>query len=87
LIKREGISSLKTNLKVMTMTINHAGALKKEYFIAYMNLIMNAFECSVEEAKDRTFERLFRLRESEMGQETYAQFLLAYRDLIKHSNE
>ncbi|WHY32406.1 hypothetical protein QNH44_15395 [Cytobacillus firmus] len=69
------------------MTINHAGALKKEYFISYMKLIMNAFGCSVEEAKDKTFERLFRLREIEMGQETYEQFFLAYRDLIKHSND
>ncbi|KML36857.1 MULTISPECIES: hypothetical protein [Cytobacillus] len=69
------------------MTINHAGALKKEYFISYMKLIMNAFGCSVEEAKDKTFERLFRLREIEMGQETYEQFILAYRDLIKHSND
>ncbi|UOE53711.1 hypothetical protein LIT38_16465 [Bacillus sp. CMF12] len=69
------------------MTINHAGALKKEYFISYMKLLMNAFGCSVEEAKDRTFERLFRLRESEMGKETYTQFLLAYRDLLNHSND
>ncbi|EFV76814.1 hypothetical protein HMPREF1013_03002 [Bacillus sp. 2_A_57_CT2] len=52
-----------------------------------MKLLMNAFGCSVEEAKDRTFERLFRLRESEMGQETYTQFLLAYRDLMKHPND
>jgi hypothetical protein len=32
------------------MVINHAGALRPEYFIAYINLIMNAFECSVEQA-------------------------------------
>ncbi|MGV3263630.1 hypothetical protein [Cytobacillus oceanisediminis] len=69
------------------MTINHAGSLKKEYFISYMKLIRNAFGCSVEEAKDKTFERLFRLQESEMGQETYTQFLLAYRDLLNHPND
>ncbi|EWG11210.1 hypothetical protein [Cytobacillus firmus] len=69
------------------MTINHAGVLKKEYFISYMKLIMNAFGCSVEEAKDKTFERLFRFQESEMGQETYTQFLLAYRELLNHSND
>lgn len=69
------------------MTINHAGALKKEYFISYIKLIMNAFGCSVEEAKDKTFERLFRLREIEMGKETYEQFILAYRDLIKHPTD
>lgn len=68
------------------MTINHAGSLKKEYFISYMKLIMNAFGCSVEEAKDKTFERLFRLQEIEMGQETYEQFILAYRELLNYSN-
>ncbi|MBG9585971.1 hypothetical protein [Cytobacillus firmus] len=68
------------------MTINHAGSLKKEYFISYMKLIMNAFGCSVEEAKDKTFERMFRLREIEMGQETYTQFILAYRELLNHAN-
>lgn len=41
------------------MTINHAGALKKEYFISYMKLIMNAFGCSVEEAKDKRLKGCF----------------------------
>ncbi|MEK4282032.1 MULTISPECIES: hypothetical protein [unclassified Cytobacillus] len=35
------------------MTINNAGALKNEYFIAYMKLIMNAFDCSVEKAIEK----------------------------------
>ncbi|MBT2756807.1 hypothetical protein J7E71_12680 [Mesobacillus foraminis] len=63
------------------MVINHAGALKKEYFLSYMKLIMNAYGCTVEEAKEQTFKRLFRLQENEMGTETYGQFLLAYEDL------
>ena len=69
------------------MTINHAGTLKKEYFISYMNLIMNAFGCSIEEAKERTFERLFRLKENDMGQETFSQFLLAYQELMNQNND
>ncbi|MCJ8007162.1 hypothetical protein ACFFF5_06610 [Lederbergia wuyishanensis] len=63
------------------MVINHGGSLKKEYFISYMKLIMNAFGCTVEEAKDKTFERLFRFQENEMGQQTYNQFLLAYQEI------
>lgn len=69
------------------MTINHAGTLKKEYFMSYMNLIMNAFGCSIDEAKEKTFERLFRLKENDMGQETFTQFLLAYQELKIQSND
>lgn len=69
------------------MTINHAGTLKKEYFMSYMNLIMNAFGCSFDEAKEKTFERLFRLKENDMGQETFTQFLLAYHELKNQSND
>ncbi|CAG9623620.1 hypothetical protein [Sutcliffiella rhizosphaerae] len=69
------------------MTINHAGSLEKEYFISYMKLVMNAFGCSIEEAKDKTFERLFHFRENEMGHETYTQFLLAYQELTKLVND
>ncbi|UAL53027.1 hypothetical protein LIT32_04270 [Bacillus sp. CMF21] len=60
------------------MVINHAGALRTEYFIAYMNLIMNAFECSVEQARNLTFERLFQSKEDYLGNESYRQFLKAY---------
>lgn len=63
------------------MVINHAGALRKEYFIAYMKLIMNAFECPIEQARDLTFERLFRLKEDYLGNESYQQFLLAYEEI------
>ncbi|MGD6876172.1 hypothetical protein [Bacillus infantis] len=86
-IKGEAGASPKTKVKVRQMTINHAGSLKKEYFISYMNLLMKAFECSVDEAKERTFERLFRLNENEMGKETFAQFHLAYQELLKRSKE
>ncbi|MBS4189476.1 hypothetical protein KHA94_04490 [Bacillus sp. FJAT-49705] len=63
------------------MVINHAGVLGREYLIAYMKLIISAFECSVDQAKDLTFQRLFTLKEDSMGQETYQQFLLAYKEL------
>ncbi|OHR73754.1 hypothetical protein HMPREF3291_18345 [Bacillus sp. HMSC76G11] len=63
------------------MVINHAGALRKEYFIAYMKLIMNAFECPIEHARDLTFERLFRLKEDYLGNASYQQFLQAYEEI------
>ena len=63
------------------MTINHAGTLGKEYFISYIKLIMNACGCSVDEAKEQTFKRLFNNQEESMGRETYKQFLIAYREL------
>jgi glucuronate isomerase len=63
------------------MVINHAGSLKKEYFTAYMKMVMNAFECPVERAKELTFQRLFGFNEESMGKETYQQFLLAYEEL------
>lgn len=63
------------------MTINHAGTLGKEYFISYIKLIMNACGCSVDEAKEQTFKRLFNFQMDSMGQETYQQFLKAYKEL------
>jgi hypothetical protein len=63
------------------MVINHAGALRKEYFIAYMKMVMNTFEYPAEEARDLTFQRLFGLEKGSMGKETYQQFLLAYKEL------
>ncbi|MFE8694916.1 hypothetical protein ACFYKT_00940 [Cytobacillus sp. FJAT-53684] len=63
------------------MTINHAGTLGKEYFISYIKLIMNACGCSVDEAKEQKFKRLFNNQEESMGRETYKQFLIAYREL------
>lgn len=38
------------------MVINHAGNLKKDYFVSYIRLIMNAHQCNVENAKDYVFQ-------------------------------
>lgn len=63
------------------MMINHAGALRKEYFIAYMKLLMNAFECSAQQARNLTFERLFRSKEDYLGNQSYKVFLEAYEEI------
>ncbi len=61
--------------------INHGGALRKEYFASYMNLIINAMECSVQKARDITFQRLFRNNTKALGETSYKEFLFAYEEL------
>jgi hypothetical protein len=39
------------------MVINNSGNLTKEYFIAYVKLIMVSTETSIESAKSKAFER------------------------------
>ncbi|WP_224768349.1 hypothetical protein [Metabacillus idriensis] len=57
--------------------------MRKDYFIAYMKIIMNGFECSTEHASVVTFERLFRLKEDYLGNERYKQFIQAYEEIKK----
>ncbi|MDZ4627264.1 hypothetical protein, partial [Bacillus cereus] len=61
------------------------GNLKKDYFISYIRLIMNAHQCNVENAKDYVFQNMFRLEKNSLGKKTYQSFLEAYREL-KQSN-
>lgn len=65
------------------MVINSAGSLRREYFISYMKLIMNTKQCSVNEAKKVTFERLFRNNSQSLGVFSYQQFLQAVEELIE----
>ncbi|MBM7573679.1 hypothetical protein [Aquibacillus albus] len=67
------------------MIVNHAGTLKKDFFIAYLSLVMNAKNCTLNQAKETTFERFFKQDKDIYGQETYQQFLLAYRSLRSDS--
>ncbi|MBL4956692.1 MULTISPECIES: hypothetical protein [Bacillus] len=63
------------------MTINHAGTLNKEYFLSYMNLIMNAHQNTVDQAKELAFQRLFGAQTNSLGRRSYENFLLAYKEL------
>jgi hypothetical protein len=63
------------------MTVNHAGTLKKEYFLAYLNLIRTSRSCSLIQAKEIAMELFFHRNMKEYGSQTYQQFLLAYREL------
>ncbi|OSY04364.1 hypothetical protein S2E19_01698 [Bacillus mycoides] len=63
------------------MITNHAGNLKKDYFLSYMRLIMNARQCNVEDAKDYIFQSMFGLQDNSLGEGTYQNFLGAYQEL------
>uniref|UniRef100_UPI0035ABB664 hypothetical protein n=1 Tax=Bacillus cereus TaxID=1396 RepID=UPI0035ABB664 len=60
------------------MIINHAGSLKKDYFLAYIRLIMNTHQYSIEKAKEYIFQNMFELQEDSLGKHTYQNFLEAY---------
>jgi hypothetical protein len=66
------------------MTINHAGTLKKDYFLSYINLIKISRNCSLEEAKELTMELFFQNKIGQYGKSTYEQFLEAYKELEKN---
>jgi hypothetical protein len=66
------------------MTVNHAGTLKKDYFLSYINLIMISRNCSLEEAKELTMELFFQNKIGQYGKSTYEQFLEAYKELEKN---
>ncbi|MDA1763057.1 hypothetical protein PDK32_22655 [Bacillus cereus] len=63
------------------MIINNAGNLKKDYFLSYMRLIMNARQYNVEDAKDYIFQSMFGLQYNSLGEKTYQNFLDAYQEL------
>lgn len=67
------------------MTVNHAGTLSKEYFLAYLKLIMNAKECSLEMAKNLTLELFFHNNLTEYGEETSKRFFEAYNQLLANN--
>ncbi|MFZ7942591.1 hypothetical protein [Neobacillus sp. 19] len=63
------------------MTVNHAGSLKKEYFLSYLNLILISRNCTLEQAKEIAMELFFHHNINEYGSQTYRRFLDAYKDL------
>ncbi|MDO6654290.1 hypothetical protein [Anaerobacillus sp. 1_MG-2023] len=64
------------------MITKNAGTLSKAYFKSYMELVMSARECSLEEAKGYAFEQLFQNNEQANGPETYEKFKMAYAELL-----
>ncbi|SFB20460.1 MULTISPECIES: hypothetical protein [unclassified Bacillus (in: firmicutes)] len=65
------------------MTVNHGGALSKEYFLAYLNLIIISRQFSLEQAQSLTMELFFRHNPDMYGKDTYKSFLEAGKELTK----
>ncbi|EOR21647.1 hypothetical protein ABW02_26015 [Niallia circulans] len=65
------------------MVINKGGNLSKDYFKAYLKLIMNSLEVSIELAREKAFARLFSNKENTLGSISYSNFIRAYCELEK----
>ncbi|WP_245602175.1 hypothetical protein [Peribacillus kribbensis] len=63
------------------MTVNHGGALKKEYFLSYIRLVWSARACCLDQARDLTMELFFKNNKNLYGDYTYKSFLDAYEEL------
>lgn len=63
------------------MTVNHASTLRKDYFLAYLRLVLNSRNCTLERARDLTIALFFRNNPKQYGDQTYCHFLKAYEEL------
>lgn len=66
------------------MIINRGGTLSVAYFTSYFELILASRTTDVDEASKIVFQRLFNNNPRQLGNETYQQFLQAYKDLAKN---
>lgn len=65
------------------MTVNHASVLTKDYFIAYLKLIMNSREYTLIQAKEFAFDFLFKGDMNRYGISTWLQFEKAIKEVDK----
>ncbi len=65
------------------MTVNHASVLTKDYFIAYLKLIMNSREYTLVEAKEFAFDFFFKGDMEHYDTSTWLQFEKAIKELDK----
>ncbi|MEI4768187.1 hypothetical protein WAX74_00755 [Psychrobacillus sp. FJAT-51614] len=63
------------------MTVNNGGKLSKEYFVSYIQLVMNARTCSVEEACRFVLEQFFKGNKHTFGDYSYGNFLSACKEI------
>ena len=56
------------------MTVNHASVLTKDYFIAYLKLIMNSRDYTLKQAKEFAFDFFFKGDMDRYGTSTCLQF-------------
>lgn len=65
------------------MTVNHASVLTKNYFIAYLKLIMNSREYTLIQAKKFAFDFFFKGDMDRYGTSTCLQFEKAIKEIDK----
>ncbi|MBU5252447.1 hypothetical protein KQI46_11010 [Lysinibacillus capsici] len=63
------------------MTVNHASVLTKNYFIAYLMLIMKSREYTLNQAKKFAFDFFFKGDRDHYGTSTWLQFEKAIKEI------
>jgi hypothetical protein len=67
----------------VTMVVNRGGNLSKAYFMAYLNLIMQAKECTVSCAQQYMLDQFFKGNANHFGQVSYQSFMQAVEDILE----
>ena len=65
------------------MTVNHASVLTKDYFIAYLKLIMNSRDYNLKQAKEFAFDFFFKGDIDRYGTSTCLQFEKGIKEIDK----
>ncbi|MGE7689846.1 hypothetical protein ACQKMI_11620 [Lysinibacillus sp. NPDC097214] len=65
------------------MAVNHASVLTKDYFIAYLKLIMNSREYTLIQAKEFAFYFFFKGDRDHYDTSTWVQFEKAIKEIDK----
>jgi len=65
------------------MTVNHSSTLSVEYFISYLELVMNAKQISLREARHYMNEHFFKGKPNLYGEYTALQFKKAIEQIEK----
>lgn len=68
------------------MKVNRGSVLSKEYFLAYLTLVMRVFQYNADEAKVKTVESLFRGDLNAYGEVTRLNFAKAFDELTGYPN-
>ncbi|MGK4115382.1 hypothetical protein AB0Y38_03750 [Lysinibacillus capsici] len=63
------------------MVVNHASVLTKDYFIAYLKLIMNSRDYTLKQAKEFAFDFFFKGDMDRYGTSTCLQFEKAIKEI------
>jgi hypothetical protein len=69
----------------VNVIINKGGKLSPAYFLSYLELVMNARQCSRAEAYEIVFIQLFDQDKNKLGPDSYQAFEKAYTQFSKKS--